>query len=55
MCKEIYDYDGWKDIFPVLRNKNISMMDRVVLYIIHKRLFYINLVVYTLYYKIIKR
>lgn len=51
MCNIVYDYAGWKEIFELYPIKKISFLKRMILITIKYRLFFIEYILFNVYYK----
>lgn len=53
LCKQIYDYSGWKYVFEILRGRVIPVKEKIGIFIIKNKVFYLNYLLYILYYKVL--
>lgn len=51
MCKEVYEYPGWREIFSIYPIKEITCLRRLILMSIKYRLFYTQYIFFNLYYR----
>lgn len=54
-CMAVYRYDKWSDIEESLKGKRLPFFDRIGLFIIRHKAFYLNMIMYYIYYTLFKR
>lgn len=53
LCKQIYNYSGWKYVLKVLRGRDIPYQEKIGIFIIKNKAFYLNYILYILYYRVL--
>lgn len=52
-CQKVYEYKEWKNVFSSLQNKKIPRLEKLGLYLIKYKAFFITTIIYTIYYKLL--
>lgn len=55
LCGKVYDYDGWSQIIAATHNAPIRRRERLQMWIVKHKAFWINYMVYVLYYRYLKK
>lgn len=53
LCMTVYNYSGWRIVFNCLQNKNIPSLEKLGIFLIKHKAFFLNYLAFMFYYKIL--